>query len=165
MDTYASALGRILSNLQTLEFALRARLSYDDPVTEQLPAGMRLQDLKIGQVVVKNSLTSYETLGQLVSRYNAQLPAADADCKVDPTVVQLRDALAHGRISSPDLESDFVLLKFGRATGHTVVVEYAQQLSREWFVQQVQRLCAEIMKANEAMQRWRTRKGVSTPST
>src|SRR2546428_10019475 len=146
ISEYATLLGKILANLQSLEFALRLRLSYDDPPHTQLPAGKRLQELKVGDRVPVNSFTGYETLGQLIELYNGRVATLDSDLIVDPNIVTLRDALAHGRASSLPEDSDIILLKFSRPENGQATVTFSECLTREWLNIQVRRVYSEVRK-------------------
>ena len=159
LNEYAALMGQILANLQGLEFALRTRLSYDDPPHMQLPAGKRLQELKAGDRVPENSFTGYETLGRPIEHYNGQVANSDPDLTVDPDIVTLRDALAHGRASSlpDDADADTVLLKFSRPENGQVTVTFSECLTREWLNIRVRRVFLEVRKVFHAMDRARVR--------
>lgn len=156
-EWYPKDLGTLLTNLHVLEYAIRGRLSYEDPAVDgELAANMQVSQVQVGDVVRANSLTSYESLGELIARYNRTLAAID-DVRVDPTVVSLRDVLAHGRLLPLERESSLRLIKFGRSDGAQTVVEFAQTLSHAWFREQITRLEAEVDKVLESMRRARER--------
>lgn len=159
IDEYSAGLGRMLANLQSLEFALRAYLSYWDDPAIRLQPERRLQELSVGEVVHENSITNYETLGRLVDRYNSRLPVTDRDCKVCSGVVTIRDALAHGRATSltGNLE-DVVLLKFSPPSDGKVKVVFAEKLTRDWLEGWIIQLASEIKKVLNAMERERRRR-------
>ncbi len=98
-EEYASLIGKVVANLQALEFLLRAFLyAKGDPPHSAFPPGKAVDDLKVGDWAPENAMTCYDSLGDLIDRYNKIAPAAR---RVDPTIVELRDALAHGRVSAP----------------------------------------------------------------
>jgi hypothetical protein len=70
-EEHAQLLGRIVANLQSLEFALRAYL-YNNAVPPHEPflAGMSLDSLRLGDVVNINAFTDYSSLESLIERYN-----------------------------------------------------------------------------------------------
>lgn len=74
-------LGELSGYLQYLEVTLRIFLTQADPT--------------------KNYITSYDTLGVLVVEYNGQLSEAEQSYSVDTTVIDVRNALAPGLVSSP----------------------------------------------------------------
>jgi hypothetical protein len=159
LDWYARAMGPLVVNLQSLEFSIRTRLCHDDG-GDMLPGGKKMQDLKVGDSVPENSFTSYESLGQLIARYNRAISAVDPDCQVDTTIRDLRDALAHGRGLMPTLDSDMVLVKFGPAVSGQVLVVFAERLSREWFERYILHVHDEVLKVQEAVRRSFERRGI-----
>jgi len=62
-DKYAERLGKLMSNLHSLEFALRAFLLKFNEGTEPK---VDLDKLQVGDTVPANSFTSYASLGNLV---------------------------------------------------------------------------------------------------
>ena len=149
LQEYATALGKILANLQSLEFAVRAFLYERGDLPHQpLPSGTDLHDLKVGDTVPENALTSYDSLGQLVDRYNRAVN--DLQLAVDRSVVDLRDALAHGRVSAPLTAPNLSLLKFERPKAGSTKVAYYQELSPQWLSEQVKRVFGELQKVAKA---------------
>src|SRR5216117_3606119 len=97
LEEHARLVGRLVGNLDSLEFALRAYL-YEkaDPPHTPLPAGHTLDSLKIGDAVPINAMTDYSSLGELIDRYNRLVERSSPGLQVDRSLVSLRDALAHG---------------------------------------------------------------------
>jgi len=84
----------------------------------------------------ENALTSYATLGQLIDAFNQT-----AGTHVDPSLVELRDTLAHGRVIAKDFAShSFVLMKFTRPKAGATSVQTRYDLTPEWFAQQITRV-------------------------
>lgn len=156
-DEYVTLLGKIVSNLQALEFGLRAHFYGDDSPAARLPEGTMLPDLKAGDIVAENALTNYETLGQLIKRYNTRIANSDPDLKVDPNIVDLRDAIAHGRVLSLQEDSDLMLVKFSRPENGQVTVTFSECLTRKWLSTRVQYVHAEVLKVIQATSRARGR--------
>ena len=124
-DEYALDLGALMMNFHALEYLLRAYLyEHEGPASDELPAGVDWYRVCPGDELPLNALTSFESLGQLIDRYNGMV-AGDAHADVvDRSVVDWRDALAHGRVSGA-LDSDRpVLLEFDRPVGGRVHVRY-----------------------------------------
>ena len=150
-ERYASLLGKLVSYLQSLEFLLRAYLyNHGDPPHNPLPDDTSLYDLKVDETVGVNALTSYDTLRQLIERYNYLVSSDYPELCVDPWMVTLRDAIAHGRISSSDPSSVPALLKFGRPTGDMTKVDFLEILTPEWLKKQRVQVYAEIFKVAKA---------------
>ncbi len=125
-------------NLQSLEFALRAYL-YNQ--AHHLHLHENFFSLKIGDVVSANEMTDYGALGQLIERYNRTIP--DPQRKVDRSVVDIRNALAHGRVFAALPQPPFTLLKFGPVKNGKTKVTYQEELTEEWLHQQVKRIASE----------------------
>jgi hypothetical protein len=78
-DDHCINLGRLWGDLQYLEVTLRIFLTQANPT--------------------KNYVTSLDTLGPLAGEYNGQLSKAEQSFSVDVSVVDIRNALAHGLVS------------------------------------------------------------------
>ena len=99
-EEHARYLGGLVSNFQSLEFILRAFLQ-QLPTAPQfgLAHGTDIYSFPVGAELPLNELTSYDTLGELVKKFNSEMNGNEAS-KIDVTLVALRDALAHGRVSA-----------------------------------------------------------------
>lgn len=145
MDTNSNKsrelLGKILGNLQSLEFALRAVL-YENESEPHYPLdyGKNLNDLSEGDIVPENAMTDYSSLGQLIDRFNSEIADGDNRLMVDQDLLKLRDALAHGRVSSKSESGDLVLIKFDRPKNNTVKVSYVQKMTKDWLKAQVKKI-------------------------
>ncbi len=153
LEEYAYYLGRLHSSLTTFEFALRGYLyAKGNPPHNSFPFDVSFTHLKIGDIVPENALTDYSTLTQLIDRYNALMKPVYPEAIVDISIVNLRDALAHGRIITNDPTKDLVLLKFSKPIkgSDSAIVTYSQELTIEWLDQQVEHIYAEIIKIQTA---------------
>jgi hypothetical protein len=65
------------------------------------------------------------------------------------SLVDLRDALAHGRVWLPDLNTPPLLLKFEKPTNGSTTVTFKQFISSEWLEPQLKRTAGEIQKVQE----------------
>jgi hypothetical protein len=124
---HIAGVGSIVTNLQALETVLRGFLveRYD-----QCAAFPKMGDA----TACRNYLTAYESLGSLISEYHGLLEETEKKFSIDPTVVRVRDALAHGRLISrgTDPGPPFELWKFGKVKDGKIQVEFSQILSEEW---------------------------------
>jgi hypothetical protein len=76
-------------------------------------------------------------LGKLIAKYNQRNPSAI----IPNDIVDLRDALAHGRIVTDDQMSELKLIRFSDPRGSGVAkVEMVDVLSPHWFRQQIHRV-------------------------
>jgi len=149
LSEHTLMMGRLLVSFQCLEYALRSFL-YErcDPPHEPLASGMDLNTMSFGDVVPENAITRWDSLTQLIKRYNRAV--RDMQWTVDPGLVDLRDALAHGRMAASVVEGHFALVKFTRPYGGRVEVGFREKLSREWLENQVKRVLAECEKVVRA---------------
>ena len=148
LEEHAQLVGRLVGNLQSLEFALRAYLyEKKSPPHAPFASGQSLHSFNVGDIVPENAMTDYSTLGKLIERYNQ---GVEARFQVDSSIVSVRDALAHGRVSALDPAQDLVLLKFEKPSGGLTKVTYAQALTADWLKSQTTRIFGEIQKICKA---------------
>jgi len=150
VDEYVVRLGKLVANLHSLEYLLRMFLysRIDQPHTP-FPPGESLEIYKIGNRVPLNAISSFDTLNQLIVRYNNHVDSAH---KVGIWVVDLRDALAHGRVASDTPFGPYTLVKANKPDNSKLVeITYSQVLTLEWLKIQVHGVRDEMLKVMNAM--------------
>lgn len=157
-DTLIVRMGKVVINLRSLEFLLRFFLFTDD--VRLGGSGVRgdrvdYQNLKVGDLVPENAFTSYDDLGKLIDKYNERVPCFELT--VDRSVVDLRDALAHGRVLAFAEFGPWHLLKFakpnfGKPERERVMVTDAVQMNAAWFSEQVKLISTQTQKLVHAIQ-------------
>jgi len=148
---HAGTLGRLVGNLQSLEFLLRLFLQ-KQPSARPLgmAPGKDVYSYPVGSWLPENDLTSYDSLGQLIDKYNAQPHVT----QVDRSIVEVRDALAHGRVSGTDDSTQPLrLMKFSRPCAGRVRVEYNEELSPEWFSTEIRRVLDAVKGVVDSLRR------------
>lgn len=110
MDAFFTALGELQSKFMSLEYWLRTFLFRH----ERWPFMRGLDSISVGDIVEANPFTNYDPLGVLISKYNGVIRLQDASLVIDRNVVDVRDALAHGRIYWKTVKSQPRLLKFSK---------------------------------------------------
>lgn len=155
-DAYARGLGAILGNLQSLEYAIRAFLLDCEP--REVLDGFASEEYVVGNFVSLNPFTNYDTLLQLIRKYNAKVEPSYPDFCIDESVSDLRDALAHGRVAALQPSFPFILVKFNNPrhneTGDKVKVTHNELITREWLSTNTKRVADQVKKiiaAAEAM--------------
>jgi len=145
LSEHATMMGKLLVSFQCLEYALRAFL-YErrDPPHEPLASGTDLDTMTFGDVLPENAITRWDSLTHLIKRYNRAI--SDGQLAVDPSLVDLRDALAHGRMAASLSERNLALIKFTRPYAGRVEVGFREELSKEWREIQIKRVLAECEK-------------------
>ncbi len=152
-------LGKLLVNFQSLEFALRAFLVNDEIALGVVSAqDINLAEMNEGDVVPKNAFTNYDTLDKLIGKYNKNSKVISLGLTIDKTLVEVRDAIAHGRVAGPTPAPPFKLLKFDKPRNSQVTVKYSVLLTKEWFSEQHAKTQAAVLKVSEANQRLQTGK-------
>jgi hypothetical protein len=149
LSEHAMLMGKLLLSFQCLEYGLRAFLyERHDPPHEPLAPGTNLDTMTFGDVVPENAITRWDSLTHLIKRYNRTI--SDGRLAVDPSLVDVRDALAHGRMAASSLERNFALIKFTRPYAGRVEVGFREEMSNEWMKNQINRVLAECEKVGRA---------------
>jgi hypothetical protein len=149
LTEHATMMGKLLVSFQCLEYALRTFLyGRCDPPHEPLAPGKDLNSTVFGDVVPENAVTRWDSLTLLIKRYNRAI--SDGSLAVDPSIVELRDALAHGRMAASLSERNFALIKFTRPYAGRVEVGFREELSQKWMENQIRRIFAECEKVARA---------------
>ena len=93
-EAHALSLGKLTGNLQSLEMGARMVIvKLDQRAAGQVQT--QLPQVKTGDMVELNAFTNGDNLAQTLEKYNKRAPL---DCRIDiGPIVNLRDALAHGR--------------------------------------------------------------------
>jgi hypothetical protein len=153
-DKHTAFVGRLVVNLQSLEFLLRGFLStIHEADSNGLIPGMpqEMYNLKIGDEVPVNYLTNYEPLGKIMDKYNNYIKPRDASLLLDRnSLVDLRDAIAHGRVSGAIPSSSIKIIKFRRPKDGRVKIMFLQTMDTDWFERQIKFVYDEAMKTYRA---------------
>lgn len=152
LEEYTFGVGKLIVNLHSFEFALRAFLWN----REGGSSWAFLESLCEGDTVPENAFTNYDTLGQLIIKYNAFVSSRFPNLQINPSLVDLRDALAHGRVASSVPSPPLRLLKFGKPAGGNVNVTHSIVVDDAWLSEQKTRVRLQLEKIMEADQRFRT---------
>ena len=151
LDKHALALGKLVGSFQSLEFALRAFLLNDEVASGKIVLhSTNLNDMNEGDIVRLNAFTNYDNLGKLIDGYNSHTKILSAGLTIDRTLVRVRDAIAHGRVSGDTPGAPFKLLKFDKPEKKKVKVTFSVLMTIEWFNEQISRVNKAITKVNEA---------------
>lgn len=140
-------IGSIVSNLQSLEFALRAFLNETKgylSVANDKP--LNLTKLTVGEWIPENYFTNYDTLKQLIRKTNDELQKRGLSERIDESLIQLRDAIAHGRVLSLHPEGTPHIVKFSKPVESMTKVEISVEMTPEWFTQQIRHTQDELLK-------------------
>lgn len=133
--------GAIVMNLQALETAIRFFFfrkngeinPFPKPGVEEAPS---------------SSLTAYRELGKWIRKFNSGLTKNELPkFSISGDVVEIRDAIAHGRLIAPDPPSlPFTLWKFGEPVNGVSPVRFSVVLTAEWLTKTTTMIDGEFRK-------------------
>jgi hypothetical protein len=138
-NTHPLLVGKIMSNLHSLEFAIRAKLHNHHKRT----SSGNLNNMRAGDVVDVDEMTNYDSLATLIEKYNAQV-ANSTDKTLDRSIVAIRDALAHGRVSATTPTAHMRIIKFDKPANNKVRVAFSEEMNEEWLNDTIQRIYNEL---------------------
>ena len=147
-------LGKLLVNFQSLEFALRAFLSTIERPNDKAAETPAIEDLKEGDEVPEDAFTNYDSLRELLKKYNDAVARSSVGEAIDDDLVTLRDALAH-RVWSLEPLPPLRLLKFKKPVESRTEVAYSAVMDEAWFRSNRSRIHAALTRVSEAQERTR----------
>ena len=147
-DSHVLLLGQIVGNLQSLEAFLRVYLEVAEGGT--LEATEPFLRLRVGMRLPETRLTDYSALGQLVDDFNTRVPR---QLQISRKVVEIRDAIAHGRLLSPISLRPLQLVKFDRPAGGLARVSMVAEMTDGWLTSQRKLVFNQIVKVRSAYDR------------
>jgi hypothetical protein len=133
LDEHAKHLGGLLANFQSLEFIIRSFLQ-ELPTARQfgIPYGEDIYSFPVGTEIPENEITSYDSLGILIKKFNTSVKQKGLT-EIDTSLVEIRDALAHGRISAPEIGEQLRLIKFSKPQNGKVQITFSEAMTEDWF--------------------------------
>jgi len=150
-EEYSKHLGKLVANFQSLEFILRAFLQ-ELPAAPPMgvPYGTDIYSFPVGTTLPVNHLTSYDSLRKLIRKFNTEVGGRHL-AQIDETLADVRDALAHGRVSAASPDANLRLLKYDRPNHGMTRVNFNQVLTMEWFATQIRLVHDTILEINKRM--------------
>ena len=153
-DIYVKNLGKLVANLQSLEFVLRAFLINREIASgSTFPQSKSLNNMSVGDVVDENAFTNFDTLSKLIDKYNEDTRVKASGLTIEKYLVEIRDAIVHGRVSSDTPLGNSRLLKFDKPKGKKVKVTFSVTMTKEWFSKQIKQVYNAILSVSEANNR------------
>jgi hypothetical protein len=139
---YSADLGKFWINFNSLEMILRLFLAR----RSGLGTGEIFQSLglTVGQPAPVNSVTNWQSFGELCRNFNNNYPLSD---QLDfSRVLATRDAMAHGRVLG-DANGIQTVIKYSKPRGGIAHVEFKQTLSPQY----IEALSVEIHTLSRAI--------------
>ncbi len=90
-DQRSVKLGKLVSNLQSLECLLRVYLLGIAQKGASATSGPDYWSLKVGVIIGLDEFTNYDSLGTLIEKYNADVGSRDPSLTIDSDIVEIRD--------------------------------------------------------------------------
>jgi hypothetical protein len=144
-DEVPLAIGKIIGNLHSLEFALRLFLY--ESVGPKDPS-LNLERLSVKDRIAENPITNYDSLRSLMKKFNEYLESLGKTDRLDVSLADLRDAIAHGRVATQHPTGYIRLLKFSKPNSGCVSVTTVVELTPEWLAAEIKRTYFEIKKVS-----------------
>lgn len=148
MTNHASDLGTLVSNFQSLELIIRVYLYTIDNSSMNTQQNKDLMDLVEGDEIEDNALTNYDSLNNLIDRFNHDMKIRNSmEYALNKKLVRLRDLIAHGRVLGkvPDMNR-MKLFKFEKPKNGKVIVSDSVVMSDHWYAENITLLKNEIRK-------------------
>jgi hypothetical protein len=144
-DEYNKGIGAIVMNLQALETVIR--FFFFRKNSEQYPFPQSGGE----RYVPSTSLTKYCQLRKWIRKFNSCLKQEElSKYSISEGIVEIRDAIAHGRLFAPDPPSlPYTLWKFGEPVNGRVEVKVCEVLTAEWLDNTSKLMAAEKDKVVE----------------
>jgi hypothetical protein len=155
-ENHAIHLGKLVGNIQSLESLLRFVLvTTENKRAQGSKRPPSYWNMSAGDVVAEDASTNFDTLGQLIGKFNAIVGAHDAALCIDLAVVGLRDLLAHGRIAADAKdERRIAILKFSKPIDGKVNVEASALMSETWFDAQQALMRVQLGRVETALRKF-----------
>jgi hypothetical protein len=151
-DEHYKLLGGLVGSFQSLEFILRGFLQ-ELPSARPIgiPYGTSIYSFPVGTELLESELTSYATLGALIKKFNTEMDARGLPT-IDVALVNVRDALAHGRVSSSSPNNTMRLIKSDKPDNkRRVRVAFNERMTKAWFKVQIARVGQAIRAVHKVM--------------
>ncbi len=149
-EAYALAVGKVVLDLKSLEFALRRFLDYVDMPDATMSAPL---PMSIGQILPSGALTNHASLGQLIAKFNESVTASKYSAvSLDPTLGDISDTLADGHIWGSDPEPPLRIVEFSTPRNGLVSCIRDELMDDVWLDTQARRLREARTKLAQAGQ-------------
>ena len=83
-EKHANLLGRVITNLLSIELLIRAFLNKYPKSKEAIFDFSEIDKSHLGDKLLENSITNYDTLGDLIKKYNLIISTINEELQIDP---------------------------------------------------------------------------------
>jgi hypothetical protein len=149
------SLGKLWSNYHSLEFLLRAYILEKSGVGIGLPHGTDIYSFTAGKELPESPLTNYDSLANLIKKYNSYIEISDKTLALDISLIDIRDALAHGRVSTDEEHKPLRIIKFDKPKDGKVRIVFNQEMNKQWFDSETKHVFNAVGKVYTAIKKLR----------
>jgi hypothetical protein len=150
-DYYALRLGELWSNFLSLDVCLRTfhvRLPGSAPTG--IPYAVDVYSFPVGTEFSESAVADMKFFSSLVVSYNETVVARGLGSPIDAALIELRNALAHGFVSTDRNEGPMRIIKFGRSRPGFVKITMNETMDLAWFKSQMKRVYDAIQAVHAA---------------
>ncbi len=145
-DEYRAHLGSLWALIHSLEFVLRVFLqNLPSARPHGIEYGLDFYSYPVGTLLFDSDITSDDTLADLIDKYNRVMKKRGLS-GINRSLVQLRHALAHGRVTCrlpvklPADDVEMRIINFSKrektAEGQGRRVCFNERMTKDWFLAQ-----------------------------
>lgn len=145
LDAHTINLGKLIVNYHSLEFAIRALLSQaENGGTPGPNHGIDPYQRPVGTLLAEDALTNYDSLTTLITKANKHLKK-HGQPELSSRLIEVRDAIAHGRVSADSEGGVLRLLKFDRPQDGNVRIAFNEIMDEAWLSTERKRISDAIL--------------------
>jgi len=133
-EEYALNLGKLWGRFQSLDILIRLFLhSLPNAASMNLPPGIGLFSLKVGDQVNESALSNRDYFSTLVKAYNKEVALTKIGQPISEDLIDLRNALAHGLVTADTPDGNFRIVHFEKVADGTFRIIRNDQMDQAWF--------------------------------
>ncbi len=152
LDKHALAFGKLMGNILSLEFLLRVfLLKAAGNSNGSFPEWGKFDKLKEGDSITLNAFAKDKYFRKVVEKYNKDSRIQKRGLAINNTLIDLRNALAHGMISGLNPSPPLRLLHFDSKQG-IVFVKLNVLLTIQWFNEQIMQVRLAMENVEKAIE-------------
>jgi hypothetical protein len=152
-EYFHEKLGILWSNFQSLDAVIRTFLHRLPKATPTgVPYGTDIYSLPVGTELPESPIANMMYFSSLVDSYNKEVVAQKLGAPLDVSLIELRNALAHGFVSADASEGPMRLLNFKRVRSGFVKITVNEVMDLAWFRTQSRRVFKSIHTVHAAVQ-------------
>lgn len=153
-EYFPPELGGLWGNFLSLDAVLRLfHLRLPNAVPTGIPRGVDIHSFPIGTEFPESPLASAKYFSWFVASYNKEVVNRTLGQTIDDSLVDLRNALAHGFVSTDVNEGPMRLLKFDRSRAGFVKITMNEVMDQAWFKTQKRRVFDAIHMVHAAAEK------------